>query len=144
MRRRRRMSASARATVRRWALSSLHGAELLGVLAVAVAARCAPLLPQPAVTNPSRATASARAPLTDILAELSDDLSEAAAATPLRRRTLERRGHVLPLRRGAPGTSGRSCQAALQPPPHRAPVQAVQGAPGGGAPAHRRLGRSRS
>ena len=65
MRRRRRMSASARATARRWALSSLHGAELLGVLAVAIAAGCLPLLLQPATTNPSTATASARAPVAD-------------------------------------------------------------------------------
>ena len=59
------MSASARATVRRWALSSLHGAELLAVLTVVVAAECPPLLPQPAATNPSTATASARAPVAD-------------------------------------------------------------------------------
>jgi len=65
MRRRRLMSASARATARRWALSSLHGAELLGVLAVAIAAGCLPLLLQPATTNPSTATASARAPVAD-------------------------------------------------------------------------------
>jgi hypothetical protein len=61
MRRRRRMSASARATARCWTLSSLHGAELLGALAVAIAAGCPPPLLQPAATNPSTATASARA-----------------------------------------------------------------------------------
>jgi hypothetical protein len=52
------MSARARATVRRWALSSLHGAELLAVLAAAVAAECPSLLLQTAATNPSTATAS--------------------------------------------------------------------------------------
>src|SRR4030095_15291001 len=59
----------ARATARRWALSSLHGAELLGVLAdvvlVAVAAACPPLLLQPAATNANTATASAKAPVAD-------------------------------------------------------------------------------
>jgi hypothetical protein len=65
MRRRRRMSASARATARRWALSSLHGAELLGALVVLIAARCPPLLLQPAAANASAATASARAPVAD-------------------------------------------------------------------------------
>jgi hypothetical protein len=47
------------------ALSSveLHGAELLGVVTTAVAAECPPPLPQPAATNPSTATASARAPV---------------------------------------------------------------------------------
>lgn len=59
------MSASARATARCWTLSSLHGAELLGALAVAIAAGCPPLLLQPAATNASTATASARAPVTD-------------------------------------------------------------------------------
>ena len=62
MRCRLRMSARARATPRRWALSSLQAAELLCVLAVGVAARCP--LPQPAATNAGRATASARAPAT--------------------------------------------------------------------------------
>ena len=56
------MSVSARATVWRWALLSLHGAEVLGVLTVAVAAESPPLLPQPAAANPSTAPASARAP----------------------------------------------------------------------------------
>ena len=66
MRRRRRMSASARPTARRWALSSLHGAEPRGVTADAVAAAgCPPLLPQPAATNPSTTTASTRAPVAD-------------------------------------------------------------------------------
>src|SRR5436190_8761626 len=60
MRRRRRMSASARATVRRWALLSLHGAELLGVPAVGAATECPPPLPQPAAIKPSTATASTR------------------------------------------------------------------------------------
>jgi hypothetical protein len=59
------MSTSARATARHWTLSSLHGAELLGALAVAVAAGCAPLLLQPAATNANTATASARAPVAD-------------------------------------------------------------------------------
>lgn len=57
------MSASARATPRRWVLLSLQGAELLGALAVAVAARWPLLLLQPAATNPSTATASARVPV---------------------------------------------------------------------------------
>jgi hypothetical protein len=43
----------------------LHGAELLGAPAVAIAAGCPPLLPQPAATNASTATASARAPVAD-------------------------------------------------------------------------------
>jgi hypothetical protein len=67
-------------------LSSLRGAERLGVLAVAVAAGRPPLLLQPAATNPSRATASATAPVAeggpaapgegsrDILTELSGPL----------------------------------------------------------------------
>src|SRR5205809_598261 len=92
MRRRRRMSASARATVRRWALSSLHGAALLGVPAVAVAAECPPLLPQPAATNPRTTTASARAPVADgaaagkgnrdILTELSGSPAPASQGLP--------------------------------------------------------------
>lgn len=85
MRRRRRMSASARATPRRWALSSVHGAELRGVLAVAIATGCPPLLLQPAATNPSTETASGRAHVADggppaatngnrdMLTELSED-----------------------------------------------------------------------
>jgi hypothetical protein len=94
------MSASDRATARRWALSSLHGAEVLGVPAVAVAARCPLLLLQPAATNPSTATASATAPVAvgepaaagkgnrDILAELSGDVVpqtalDAARAQPI-------------------------------------------------------------
>ncbi len=55
------MSASARATARRWARSSLHGAALLALLAtvVAVAVACPPLFPQAAGNNASTATASA-------------------------------------------------------------------------------------
>jgi hypothetical protein len=63
----------------------LQGAKLLGVLAVDVAAACPPLLLQPAATNPSTATASARAPVAagrsaagkgnrDILTELTGSL----------------------------------------------------------------------
>jgi hypothetical protein len=57
------MSASARATVRRWALSSLHGADVLGVVAAALAAVRPALLPQPAATNPSTARARANDPI---------------------------------------------------------------------------------
>ena len=57
------MSARARDTARRWAVVSLHGAELLGLLTVEVAAACPPLLPQPAATNPATETTSAKAPV---------------------------------------------------------------------------------
>jgi hypothetical protein len=50
---------------RRWALLSLHAAELLGALAVAVAAGWPPPLSQPAASNASMATKSARAPVAD-------------------------------------------------------------------------------
>ena len=59
MRRRRRMSASARPTVRRCAPLSLHGAVARGVLSAEVAAGGLPLLLQAAAANPSTATASA-------------------------------------------------------------------------------------
>jgi hypothetical protein len=73
MRRRRRMSASARATVRRCARLSLHGARLVVVPAAAVAAGRPPLLPQPDATSASTATVSARADC-DTAAELSGGL----------------------------------------------------------------------
>src|SRR5262249_24799988 len=59
MRRRRRMSASARATVRRWARLSLHGASVVDVPAAGVAALCPPPL-HPAAANASAATTSAK------------------------------------------------------------------------------------
>src|SRR5436190_4640262 len=75
MRRRRRMSAVARATVRRCARSSLHGARLLVVPAAAVAAGCPPPPPQPDATSASTATVSARVPVNcDTVADLIGSL----------------------------------------------------------------------
>ena len=66
------MSASARATVRRWVLSSLQGAGAVGVPAAAVAPEMPLLLPQPAATNARPATVSARVPVNrDTAADLS-------------------------------------------------------------------------
>src|SRR4029078_1520194 len=58
MRRSRRMSASASATVRRWALFSLQGFRVPDATVVGVAAWCPPP-PQPAATRASTTTASA-------------------------------------------------------------------------------------
>jgi hypothetical protein len=59
------MSASARATPRRWALSSLHGAEFLAVPADAVAAGCLAVVAAAGRHQPQCGDGERESPVTD-------------------------------------------------------------------------------